>query len=108
MSGVAMSGKPDNRLMQALYAIPRSAFIASSDLGEMMSGHSIPSRATVKSVLSRIPVLRDSDRVLLIGAGSGYLAMILSRLVASLLVIERDASIAEIARKILPRSSPPT
>lgn len=99
MSGVAMSGKPDNRLMQALYAIPRSAFIASSDLGEMMSGHSIPSRATVKSVLSRIPVLRDSDRVLLIGAGSGYLAMILSRLVASLLVIERDASIAEIARK---------
>jgi type IV pilus assembly protein PilB len=94
-----MSGKPDSRLMQAIYAIPRSAFIASSDLSEMMSGHSIPSRATVKSVLSRIPALRDSDRALLIGAGSGYLAMILSRLVASLLVIERDASIADIARK---------
>ena len=99
MSGVAMSGKPDNRLMQAIYAIPRSAFIASPDLGEMMSGHSIPSRATVKSVLARIPSLRDSDRVLLVGAGSGYLAMILSRLVANLLVIERDASIADIARK---------
>lgn len=99
MSGVAMSGKPDNRLMQAIYAVPRSAFIASSDLGEMMSGHSIPSRATVKSILSRIPALRDTDMVLLIGAGSGYLAMILSRLVASLLVVERDNSIAEIAKK---------
>ena len=99
MSGVAMSGKADNRLMQAIYAIPRSAFIASPDLGEMMSGHSIPSRATVKSVLKRIPALHDSDRVLLVGAGSGYLAVILSRLVASVLVIERDAGIADIARK---------
>ncbi len=106
MSGVVMSGKPDNRLMQAIYAIPRSAFIASSDLGETMSGHSIPSRATVKTILSRIPVLQGSDRVLLIGAGSGYLAMILARLVASLMVVERDQSIADIARKNIAAFNP--
>ena len=94
-----MSAKPDNRLMQAIYAVPRSAFIASPDLGEMMSGHSIPSRSTIRSILSRVPPLRETDRVLLIGAGSGYVATILSRLVASLLVLERDHSIIEIARK---------
>lgn len=96
----------DLRTIQAIHAIPRSAFVSSSDIGELMSGHSIPSQAAVRSILSRIPPLRASDRVLLIGAGSGYFAMILSRLVARVLVLERNKVIADIASKNLAALKP--
>ena len=96
----------DLRTIQAIHAIPRSAFVSSSDIGELMSGHSIPSQAAVRSILSRIPPLRASDRVLLIGAGSGYFAMILSRLVARVLVLERNKVIADIASKNLTALKP--
>jgi type IV pilus assembly protein PilB len=96
-----MQAKLDSRTMQALYGVPRSAFVASADISRLMSGHSIPSRETIKTVLSRIPPLKASDKVLQVGAGSGYLSMVLSRLVATLLVLERQPTIAAIARKNL-------
>jgi type IV pilus assembly protein PilB len=96
-----MPTKLDQRAMQAVYAVPRSAFVSSADMGEMLSGHSIPSRATVKTLLSRLPPLQESARVLQIGIGSGYLSMVLSRLVAELVVVERHNVIADIAKRNL-------
>ncbi|MFN3714648.1 MAG: ATPase, T2SS/T4P/T4SS family [Alcanivoracaceae bacterium] len=96
-----MQAKLDSRTMQAVYGVPRSAFVASADIGRLMSGHSIPSRETIKTILSRIPSLKESDRVLQVGAGSGYLSMVLSRLVTSVVVLERQEAIAAIARKNL-------
>ena len=101
-----MPATNDLRIIQMVHAVPRSAFVASSDIAELMSGHSIPSQAAVRSILSRIPAVRASDKVLLVGAGSGYFAMILSRLVAELVVIERSQAIADIARKNLAAFKP--
>ena len=48
----------DNPRIQALLAaIPREAFIASSDLTEHMSGHSIPPRAALQQMLDALPAL---------------------------------------------------
>ncbi|MCC1497873.1 hypothetical protein J1C54_13695 [Alcanivorax sp. 1008] len=101
-----MPANTDLRTIQMVHAVPRSAFVSSSDISELMSGHSIPSQAAVRSILSRIPPLRASDKVLLIGAGSGYFAMILSRLVAELVVVEHNQVIADIAGKNLAAFKP--
>ncbi|MEE4250520.1 MAG: ATPase, T2SS/T4P/T4SS family [Alcanivoracaceae bacterium] len=101
-----MPANTDLRTIQMVHAVPRSAFVSSADVGELMSGHSIPSQAAVRSILSRIPPLQASDKVLLIGAGSGYFAMILSRLVAQLVVVEHSQVIADIARKNLTAFKP--
>jgi type IV pilus assembly protein PilB len=81
--------------------VPRGAFIASPDLDGMLSGHSIPSRKAVRSLFALMPPLHRQQRVLLVGAGSGYLAAILSRQLDHLHVIERDPKIAAIAEKNL-------
>jgi len=86
------------RTLQALTDIPRSEFVASPDISAQLSGHSIPSTLVLQTLLSHLPPLDGSEKVLLIGAGSGYLAMILSRLVNQLLVLERNPQILPIAR----------
>lgn len=44
----------DLRTIQMVHAVPRKAFISSSDMHELISGHSIPSQAAVRSILTRV------------------------------------------------------
>lgn len=97
----------DSRARKALDEVPRSAFIASPDLSAQLSGHSIPATAVVQILLSHLPPLDGTEKVLLIGAGSGYLAMILSRLVGQLFVLERNPGVLPIAQTNLAKFSPP-
>jgi hypothetical protein len=41
-----------------LAAVPREAFIASSDLAKHISGHSIPARAALQQILDALAPLR--------------------------------------------------
>ncbi|MDF1821128.1 MAG: ATPase, T2SS/T4P/T4SS family [Alcanivoracaceae bacterium] len=96
-----MTDIPNASLSAVIDGVPRGAFIASPDLEGMLSGHSIPSRKAVRSLLALMPPLHRQERVLLVGAGSGYLAAILSRQLDHLDVLERDPDIAGIARSNL-------
>lgn len=96
----------DPRTQQALKDIPRAEFIASPDLSAQLSGHSIPSTLVVRTLLGYLPPLLGHEKVLLIGAGAGYLAMILSRLVRRVAIIERSAEIIAIAQANLSKFSP--
>lgn len=88
-------------VLDAIASVPRSTFVASPDLAYLLSGHSIPSRQVVEQFLTRLPLTTANINALLIGAGSGYLAQILSRLVKTLTVIEHNDLVANIARQNL-------
>ncbi len=88
----------DPRIDLALAAVPRSGFIASADLRKLMSGRSIPTQAAVRHILQRLSPLQATTRVLVIGSGAGYLPAVLRRLVGEMVVVEREATIADIAR----------
>lgn len=91
----------DPRLEAALRAIPRSRFIASADLRNVLSGRSIPPLSAVRRIIDRMSPLDPNARVLLIGAGAGYLPAILSRLVREVVVVEHERPIAQIAESNL-------
>lgn len=96
----------DTRTLQALNGIPRTEFVASTDLAAFLSGHSIPSTLVMQTLLGHLPPLDGSENVLLIGAGSGYVAMVLSRLVQRLTVLERNPQILPIAQANLAKFAP--
>ncbi len=88
----------DPLALQALKDVPRAQFVASPDLSAQLSGHSIPSTLVVRTLLGYLPPLSGNEQVLLIGAGSGYLPVVLSRLVRQVQVIENNPQILAIAR----------
>lgn len=92
-----------SRIRTALDETPRTHFIASPDLAGILSGRSIPTRSVVRQILERTPRIDARDRVLLVGAGAGYLPAVVSRLAREVVVVEREPSILRIARKNLER-----
>ena len=96
----------DQRTRQAIKDTARGEFIATAGLAAQLSGHSIPSERVVSDILAYLPALLGTEKILLIGAGSGYFAMILSRLAGQVVVVERDAQILAIARKNLAKWAP--
>ena len=92
-----LSKRPDARVLSAIDAVPRSAFIASADIEPMLSGRTIPPRSVVEAMLAHLSPLSGKERALLVGAGAGYLAAILARLVGKLVVLEKNSQVADIA-----------
>jgi type IV pilus assembly protein PilB len=94
----------DPRIDLILDRLARRDFVASEDLRGLLSGHSIPSKRTVRQILARIPRVKSGYRVLLIGAGSGYLPAVLGHLAAEVVAVEKDAAVARIAVANLQRT----
>ncbi|NEZ03813.1 Flp pilus assembly complex ATPase component [Wenzhouxiangella sp. XN201] len=87
-----------HRIKPLLDALPRSLFLASRDLDGVISGRSIPTRKAVERILELIEPLGMGRRVLVIGAGAGYLAAALARMVEDVVVVELKTEVADIAR----------
>ncbi|MFW5825104.1 MAG: ATPase, T2SS/T4P/T4SS family [Marinobacter sp.] len=87
------------RVARALSAVSRQAFVASRDLEPQLSGHSIPSRATLRHVLEALPTLARRDRVLHVGAGSGYVAAVLAHLFDEVVAIDHNPAMVELAAR---------
>ncbi|GGC84373.1 ATPase, T2SS/T4P/T4SS family [Halopseudomonas salina] len=85
------------KIQVVLRAVPREAFIASSDLAQHMSGHSIPTRSALQQILTALPPMGRNQSVLYVGAGSGYVPAALSHLFSRVHVVEKEAAIADIA-----------
>ena len=91
----------DSRTAMVLAEAQRSAFASSPEMERLLSGHSIPSRAALAQLLAWMPVIDARQRVLQVGAGSGYVSLILAQLAQALWVLERDPIIIDIARRNL-------
>src|SRR3954469_115808 len=101
-------GIRDVRVLKAMERVPRHEFIPESlrvDAYADMplpigNGQTISQPYIVAAMLEALQV-RESDRVLEIGAGSGYMAALLGELAAEVFAIERHADLAERARATL-------
>jgi protein-L-isoaspartate(D-aspartate) O-methyltransferase len=103
-------GIRDQRLLAAFRAVPRESFVdeAVAELAYEDSplpigeGQTISQPYVVALMIEALGV-RTGDRVLEVGAGSGYAAAILSQLAGRVDAIERQPALAEAARDRLRR-----
>ena len=103
-------GIRDERVLDAFRSVPREAFVSQA-VGEYAyedsplpigEGQTI-SQPYIVALMVEALGLRPTDRVLEVGAGSGYAAAILSRLAGRVYAIERNQRLAEEARDRLHR-----
>jgi protein-L-isoaspartate(D-aspartate) O-methyltransferase len=102
---IAGRGVRDSRVLDAMLAVPREEFVTEDlaefayDDGPLPIGEAQTiSQPYIVAMMIEAAEVRPSDRVLEVGAGSGYAAAVLSRIVAKVYAIERHASLAEEAR----------
>jgi protein-L-isoaspartate(D-aspartate) O-methyltransferase len=105
---IARRGLRDPRLLSAMRTVPRELFIdpcyrqmAYEDAAlPIAEGQSISQPYIVAAMLGAAE-LHDTDRVLDVGAGSGYTAALLGRLADKVFAIEHRAALTEAARERL-------
>ncbi len=107
---LARRGVTDARVLAAMREVPREFFVPdalrerSYDDGPLPieAGQTI-SQPFVVALMIEAAQLTVADRVLEIGAGSGYAAAILSRIAAQVYAVERHAELARLAAERLDR-----
>jgi protein-L-isoaspartate(D-aspartate) O-methyltransferase len=102
---IAARGIRDTRVLAALQEIPRHLFIPSPYDRAAYDDNPLPigngqtiSQPYIVALMTELLHPKTTDNMLEIGAGSGYQAAILSRIVRKLTTIERIASVANLAR----------
>jgi protein-L-isoaspartate(D-aspartate) O-methyltransferase len=98
----------DERIVQALRAIPRHAFVPTRYLERAYGDHPLPiedgqtiSQPSLVAMMTEMLDLQAGDRVLEIGTGSGYQASILRELTDQVYTIEIIPNLAGISRRVL-------
>jgi protein-L-isoaspartate(D-aspartate) O-methyltransferase len=107
---IAARGVRDARVLDALRAVPREEFVAPHLAGLAYDDHPLPipegqtiSQPFVVALMAEALELRPADRVLEVGAGSGYAAAVLARLAGEVFAVERHESLAREAAERLAR-----
>ncbi len=107
-SQLRTSAVTDPRVVAAMADVPRERFVP-ADLAALAYGDRGVSLGQGRSINTPLATgrllvearLRATDRVLLIGAGGGYTAAVLARIVASVVAVESLPALAEHARAAL-------
>jgi len=102
---IAARGIHDQRLLAAMLEIPRHLFIPPPHDRAAYDDNPLPigngqtiSQPYIVALMTELLHPKATDIILEIGAGSGYQAAVLSRLVKRLTTIERITTIANLAR----------
>jgi protein-L-isoaspartate(D-aspartate) O-methyltransferase len=98
-------GVRDARVLDAMAGVPREAFVSAGTEEFAYEDGPLPigegqtiSQPYIVAAMAEAAELEPADRVLEVGAGSGYAAAIFSRLASQVFAIERHASLIEAAR----------
>jgi len=105
---IARRGVRDPRILSAMRMVPRELFIAPQfkDLAyedgplPIAEGQSISQPYIVAAMLEAAE-LTDDDKVVEVGAGSGYVTALLGRVADQVFAVERHAALTEAARERL-------
>ncbi len=107
---IAARGVRDERVLEALLTVPREAFVperlaefAYDDAPLPIGEEQTISQPFVVALMAEALEIRPGDKVLEIGAGSGYAAAVLSRLAREVWTVERHPSLAREARERMER-----
>ncbi|HLY99990.1 MAG TPA: protein-L-isoaspartate(D-aspartate) O-methyltransferase [Candidatus Angelobacter sp.] len=103
-------GISDARVLEAMAKVPRHAFVGAQDQADAYADRPIgigeqqtTSQPYIIAAMLQAAEIRPQDRVLEVGAGSGYQTALLAELAREVFAVERYASLADSARRILER-----
>jgi protein-L-isoaspartate(D-aspartate) O-methyltransferase len=110
IAALRREGVDDPRVIDALMAVPREAFVPAEHRPRAYANVPLPigegqtiSQPLVVGLMTQALRLSGRERVLEVGTGSGYQAAVLSRLAARIVSVERISALAERARLVLLR-----
>lgn len=105
---IARRGITDVRILDAMGRIPREAFVPPELRGQAYLDRPLPigggqtiSQPYVVALMAAALALKSTDRVLEIGAGSGYAAAVVAALAGEVHAIERQPELARLCRENL-------
>jgi protein-L-isoaspartate(D-aspartate) O-methyltransferase len=97
-------GIRDDRVLEAMAAVPRQAFVLANSLEEAYGDHALPigyrqtiSQPYIVALMTEALEAKSGDRVLEIGTGSGYQAAVLAELGLDVYTVERIPELHEAA-----------
>ena len=103
-------GIRDERVLSAMAVVPRHSFVPADRIGDSYADSALPigegqtiSQPFMVAAMASALMLRGNERVLEIGAGSGYQAAVLSLLARQVIAVEARPRLAAIARERLGR-----
>jgi protein-L-isoaspartate(D-aspartate) O-methyltransferase len=103
-------GIHDQRVLEAMRMAPRHEFVRDRDWSDAYADHPvvIPEQQTTSqpyiiAAMLQAAEIKPGDRVLEIGAGSGYQTALLAELASHVFAIERYPTLVDAARQVLDR-----
>ncbi|MDX1646446.1 MAG: protein-L-isoaspartate(D-aspartate) O-methyltransferase [Longimicrobiales bacterium] len=107
---IAARGVRDDRLLEAMGSVPREEFVAEDMVEFAYEDSALPieseqtiSQPYIVALMIEALDVKPEDRVLEVGAGSGYAAAVLGEMAAQVFAVERHRSLAEAARRTVRR-----
>lgn len=107
---IAGRGIRDEALLHALRKVPREEFVGPEDRALVYGDHPLPigfgqtiSQPYIVALMIEAARIGPGDRVLEVGAGSGYAAAVMGQLAAQVIAVERKPELAAAARDRLAR-----
>jgi protein-L-isoaspartate(D-aspartate) O-methyltransferase len=101
-------GISDPRVLDAMLLVPREQFVSEPNREQAYEDHPLPigngqtiSQPYIVALMLESLHLRPTDKVLEIGAGSGYATALLAQLAAQVFSIERHPALAQSAREVI-------
>jgi protein-L-isoaspartate(D-aspartate) O-methyltransferase len=98
-------GITEQHILDAFLAVPREAFVGPEHAHLAYGDHPLPieagqtiSQPYIVGLMIQAARIAPGDIVLEVGAGSGYAAAMISRIAASVIAIERQHDLVEVAR----------
>jgi protein-L-isoaspartate(D-aspartate) O-methyltransferase len=107
---IASRGINEPTILEAFRAVPREQFL-SPEYAELAYGdHPLPieagqtiSQPYIVALMIQAAEIKAGDRVLEVGAGSGYAAAVMSRIAGQVIAIERQADLVKVAQERIRR-----
>ncbi len=107
---IAARGIRDPRLLDAFRQVPREEFVSSEYGRQVYGDHPLPieagqtiSQPYIVALMIQAAEVGPGDRVLEVGAGSGYAAAVMSRVADRVIAIERKPELVAVARERMER-----
>jgi protein-L-isoaspartate(D-aspartate) O-methyltransferase len=107
---IASRGISDPAILEAFRAVPREQFLSAEYADLAYGDHPLPieagqtiSQPYIVALMIHAAEIKAGDRVLEVGAGSGYAAAVMSRIAGQVTAIERQPDLVKVAQERIAR-----